>query len=162
MMTTSDPVTEAFNSFVRVEGLRLRRAMSARYGIDVGCDATNAALGFAWERWDQVSAMDNPAGYLYRVAQTKARRDLARGRPLRLPPEHPHLSDGHEGLDDDLAAALRNLSESQRLSVLLVHAYGWTPAEVASMSGSSPSTVRSHLRRGLRRLRSLLPESDMT
>ena len=161
-MTTSDPLTEAFDSFVRVEGVRLRRAMSARYGVDVGCDATNAALAFAWERWGRVSAMDNPAGYLYRVAQTKARRDLARGRPLRYPPEQPQLTGENGDLGDELVAALRELSEPQRLAVLLVHAYGWTPAEVSSMTGSSPSTVRSHLRRALRRLRSLLPESDMT
>ena len=31
------------------------------------------ALAWAWENWERVQGLTNPAGYLYRVAQSKSR-----------------------------------------------------------------------------------------
>lgn len=160
MMTDLNPLVASFDRFARVEGSRFRRVVSARYGVEVGGDAADSALAWGWENWERVSAMDNPAGYLYRVAQTHARRDLGRGRSISFPAEASSYEDTSEVLDGGLEVALRQLSEPQRVAVLMVHAYGWTPADVAALTGASASTVRSHLRRGLRRLRSLLPESN--
>jgi RNA polymerase sigma factor (sigma-70 family) len=55
-----------------------------------------------------------------------------------------------------LVPALESLSESQRTCVLLVHAFGWSQAETAAMLGVDPSTVRTHLARGLTRLQHAL------
>ncbi len=129
--------------------------MSAQYGIDVGAEATDAALAWAWEHWGRLSAMSNPPGYLYRVAQTQARRAIARGRPVTLPAEPPSTDDA-AGLDGDLADALRRLPERQRLAVVMVHVYGWTPSEVGDITDTPAVTIRSHLRRGLRHLRNEL------
>lgn len=104
--------------------------------------------------------MENPAGYLYRVAQTDGRRDRARGRRVSFPPEITSGRQSEPVLDDQLVNALRELNEPHRIAVLLVHAYGWTPQEIAEMTGSKPATVRSHLRRGLRQMRTLLTESS--
>ncbi len=65
---------EEFEVFVRVHEPRLRRALVAAYGPADGSDASASALAFAWERWDRVKVLDNPAGYLYRVGQTSLRR----------------------------------------------------------------------------------------
>ncbi len=159
-MTVSDPLAASFDRFVRVEGERLRRVVSAQHGVDVGADAADSALAWGWEHWERVSVMDNPAGYLYRVAQTHARRDLGRGRSVSFPAETASYEDTSDLIDEGLETALRQLTEPQRIAVLMVHAYGWTPTEVAAVTGSSSVTVRSHLRRGLRRLRAILPESD--
>lgn len=141
---------------MRIDGERLRRVLVARYGVDVGSDAADAALGWAWEHWDRLRGLDNPAGYLYRVAQTRARRAVEQSRPVTFPSEPRTVSPDSSALDRDLAAALLELPERQRLAVLMVHAYGWTPLEVARITGSPAVTVRSHLRRGLRQLRSSL------
>jgi RNA polymerase sigma-70 factor (ECF subfamily) len=148
---------QAFNAFVHTAGTRLRRVMTSQYGVDVGCDSTDSALAWAWEHWDRVHAMNNPAGYVYRVAQTHARRALRGGRPVTLPPEcSPANPDEQVGVDGDLVDALQALPERQRLAVILVHVHGWTPAEVADFTGTPAVTVRSHLRRGLRALRRTL------
>lgn len=148
---------EAFGAFVQSAGPRLRRVMTSQYGVDVGCDSTDSALAWAWEHWDRVEAMENPAGYLYRVAQTHARRDLRKGRPVTLPPERPTVDgDDASGVDGDLVDALRALPARQRLAVVLVHVHGWTPTEVAEFTATPAVTVRSHLRRGLRSLRRTL------
>ena len=162
VITDLDETMRSFETFVRRDGPRLRRVLAARYGIDIGVDAADAALAWAWEHWDRVGTMANPAGYLYRVAQTRARRALERGELLRFPTElGPSVELGSVMLDRDLSDALAGLSEQQRMAVLLVHAFGWTPAEVGQFLGVPAVTVRSHVRRGLRRLRTLLTQGEL-
>lgn len=64
----------AFTVFVTETEPRLRHALVARFGPDSGRDATAEALAYGWEHWAKVRAMANPAGYLFRVGQTHARR----------------------------------------------------------------------------------------
>lgn len=157
-----DSHAEAFEVFVRADGDRLRKVMTSQYGVDVGCDSTDAALAWAWENWDHVAAMKNPAGYLYRVAQTQAGRAMQRGRRVTLPPEPPAEQETQSPhVDGDLTQALLALPERQRNAVLLVHVHGWAPSEVAQFTGIPAATVRSHLRRGLRQLRNSLQKGNV-
>ena len=118
-------------------------------------------MAWAWEHWDRLHPMSNPAGYLYRVAQTHARRSVGRGRVTTFPSEQPQNDESASSkLDGDLAMALVALPEHQRTAVLLVHLYGWTPGEVAQITGVPSSTTRSHLRRGLRQLRTTLQKDE--
>jgi hypothetical protein len=58
---------EAFEAFEREEGPMLRRALASRFGPHDGGEAYAEAMAYAWEHWSRLSAMANPAGYLYRV-----------------------------------------------------------------------------------------------
>jgi RNA polymerase sigma factor (sigma-70 family) len=58
--------------------------------------------------------------------------------------------------EPSLARLLSELPERQRVAVVLVHAYGWTAAEVADLLGVRRNTVLTHLERGLRHLRDRL------
>lgn len=154
-----DVKEQVFEAFVRSDGERLRRVMSSQYGVDIGGEATDSALAWAWEHWDRLHPMANPAGYLYRVSQTQARREINRGRTVSFPPEPSSGVETTSSLiDGDLAAALASMPDRHRVAVLMVHVYGWTPTEVAEMTGAPATTVRSHLRRGLRHLRKSLPK----
>lgn len=102
MAKEGDRLGVSFDDFVRTDGERLRRVMAARHGTDVGADAANSALAWAWEHWERVSPMDNPAGYLYRVAQTHARRDRERGRRVSFPREVAASPLKSAALDDQL------------------------------------------------------------
>ncbi|MCP4967042.1 MAG: sigma-70 family RNA polymerase sigma factor [bacterium] len=141
----------SFESFVESAGPRLRAALVAAYGPDDGADAAAAALGYGWENWERLSAMANPAGYLYRVGQTTARRSTPRQGFLPPPPpqELPSFEPG-------LLPALEDLSEPQRVAVVLVHGFGWTQADVAELLEVTPSTVRTHLGRALTKLQAAL------
>jgi len=141
-----------FDEFAADASRRLRQALIAAYGPDVGGEAAAEALAFAWEHRDRLEPMENPVGYLYRVGQTAARRLMRPGRVLFPPvPEHvePRVEPG-------LPAALANLTEMQRTCVVLVHAYAYGQSEVGQLLDVSPSTVRSHLDRGLAALRDAL------
>ncbi len=86
----------SFESFVKISGPRLRAALVAAYGPDVGADAAAAALSYGWEHWRRLSTMSNPAGYLYRVGQSAARRSTPRQGYLPAPPpeELPNFEPG--------------------------------------------------------------------
>lgn len=144
----------SFDQFAATVGPRLRAGLVAACGPEVGADATAEALAYAWEHWQRVGDMENPAGYLYRVGQTAARR--AR-RPQGFLPQ-PGAND-LPAFEPGLLPALEALSELQRSCVVMVHAYGWTQAEVAELLEISPSTVRTHLARGLARLQQRLEVS---
>jgi DNA-directed RNA polymerase specialized sigma24 family protein len=146
-------VQQPFESFFERAEPLLRRALVAAYGIDTGREAAGDALSYAWEHWDRVGALANPLGYLYRVGQSSTRR---RKTPIVFA-----RPDTHEPwIEPKLSAALRTLSERQRLAVVLVHGYGWRPAEVAAVTGLRTTTVHTHASRGLARLRAALEAAD--
>jgi DNA-directed RNA polymerase specialized sigma24 family protein len=141
-----------FDGFVREVEPRLRRALIAARGPQDGRDATAEALAYAWENWATVQQMGNPAGYLFRVGCSKTRRrKVARpdAAPVVVLPE----------VEPGLERALRDLSEQQRVAVFLVHGCDWTHAEVAEVLEIAPSTVSTHVQRGLARLRELMEVS---
>jgi DNA-directed RNA polymerase specialized sigma24 family protein len=138
---------QGFEGFFAAAEPRLRRALVARYGLDRGREATADALAWAFEHWDRVRVYDNPEGYLCRVGCTKARR--RRGRVLfESSGTAPEAS-----VEPALSAAMTRLSASQRTAVVLVKGYGWELHEVAELTGASVSTVNTHVRRGLAKLR---------
>jgi RNA polymerase sigma-70 factor (ECF subfamily) len=140
---------DEFRAFVAEVQPRLLRALVAACGVEEGRDAVAEALAYAWQHWDRVQAMANPAGYVYRVARSRARR--RRSRPL-----FPDVSAALPDVEPGLPRALAQLSERQRIAVLLVHGWDWSHEDVAALMGISVSSVRNHLGRGLARLRDLL------
>lgn len=141
----------AYAGFVAVHERPLRQAFTSLYGPDLGGEATAEALAWAWEHWDEVEGMANPAGYLFRVGQTRTRR-LRRSSPLFPPVPAPELP----WIEPGLPAALARLSKPQRVAVLLVHGHDWSHGAVASLLDIAPSTVATHVHRGLHCLRELL------
>lgn len=71
---TISSVTEAFTEFAKDVEPRLRLALVAAFGVEVGLEATAEALAYGWENWDSLSSRPNPAGYLFGVGRNKARR----------------------------------------------------------------------------------------
>ena len=75
---------DSFTEWVGDAEPRLRHALTALFGPQLGKEATADALAYAWEHWDQVSVKDNPLGYVYGVGRNKARRTSLRRRPVFL------------------------------------------------------------------------------
>lgn len=138
-----------FRRFVEEVEPRLRRALTSLRGTVDGLDATAEALSWAWEHWDRVVVLENPAGYLYRVG-------ASRSRPRRSPRLEQPASRAELGFEPGLVPALERLPERQRVSVVLVHGCGWTMEEVAEALDLSRATLATHVARALARLRAEL------
>lgn len=139
--------TVAFSQFVTEVEPRLRRALVALRGAEAGRDATAEALAWAWEHWPEVEAMANPAGYLYRVGQSRSR-----WKPERFAPAVVAPTDGF-GFEPGLVPALGRLTDRQRTAVVLVHGCGWSLQEVADALDVSKSSVATHVERAMAQLR---------
>jgi RNA polymerase sigma-70 factor (ECF subfamily) len=102
-------------------------------------------------------------------------RDIAREQPLEAEAEKssqylerwlateessPCRQVMHEEQLFELAAALGQLPEEQRIVVDLKHLQGWTVAEICSQVDKSEAAVAGLLRRGLRRLRELMNDPN--
>ena len=59
-MLRDETTIETFSTFVEEHEARLRHALTARFGSDVGKEAAADALAYGWEHWEQVRSMENP------------------------------------------------------------------------------------------------------
>jgi RNA polymerase sigma-70 factor (ECF subfamily) len=84
--------------------------------------------------------------------------DWARARRLQAVPVESvaPVAPPAEGWSDEIVVALRSLPVDQRAVVVLRHALGYTPGEIARMLELPRGTVNSRLRRALDRLETLL------
>jgi RNA polymerase sigma factor (sigma-70 family) len=144
----------SFDAFVSRVEPGLKQAFVARFGRDDGVEAASEAFAYAWEHWARVSAMENPAGYLYRVGRSRSRR-IRRRTPILPAVEVSRMPE----VEPQLPSALASLPERQRVAVILVHGLGWTQREVADLLGVSRTTVQNHLERGTSRLQRSLKVS---
>jgi len=142
-----------FDDFVVDVERRLRRALVGAVGVNQLDDAVAEALAYLAEHRARVVFMENPVGYLYRVAQTKMKAPRKPELPVVAPASIPDVEPG-------LAPALMALPESQRTAVWLAHGCGWRNTEIAEVLDISDSTVATHIRRGLARLRTELGVQD--
>lgn len=148
-MLTIKAVGSAFEIFVADVEPRIREALSASLGSQRGRDATADALAYAWENWERVREMDNPAGYLYVVGRDRGRKQVRSRHVTLLPVGQSRLPE----VEPKLIGYLERLPERQRIVVVLLYCFEWTMSEVAEVLGLSKSTIQRHAERGLASLR---------
>lgn len=154
-MIQQQTLTDSFTEFMRESEPRLRHALCAAFGADLGRDSTAQALAYGWEHWSRVRVMTNPGGYLWQVGRNHALRQH-RLAPLYLEPG----IDATPWIEPGLPSALERLSERQRTAVILVYGLEWTFGEVAELLGVSKGTVQTQAARGMAKLRDLVGGTD--
>ena len=122
------------------------------------------ALTRAYDRWPSVRRHPAPDAWVLRVtinlALDRTRRQPTGGghRVIDLRDDSTH-GPNVESLDDlsavrlALGDALRALPEKQRHAVALRYLAGCSERDIAASLGINPGTVKTHLKRGLDRLR---------
>ena len=146
-----------FDEFTATDGTHLQQALVAAYGPEDGADIYADAMLRAWTDWDSIGRMGNPAGYLWRVAQSSHRRYRRWSRKPRFPSRM--MLERNDLTDRDLFLSLGSLSDAERVAVVMVHAHRATYQEVADLLGVPVTTVNNLVHRGLNRLRVALKEA---
>jgi len=118
-------------------------------------DVAAEALARTYERWAKVRALPYLDAWVLRVASNLA-IDMVRRRrpPLREP--QPLWIEERIAVHLSLVKALESLSRRQRDVVVLRYIGDLSEEDVSSVLGLAPGSVKTHLRRGLERLRPLL------
>lgn len=156
------PAPATIDGLFRDEFARLVQALSMVDGHEAAADAVQEAFIAADRRWRRVSRLDDPAGWVRRVAVNRllnGRRNHRRRSEL-LAAVRPVAEAELQPLDLDLLAAVRALPTQQRLVVCLHHLGGYRVDDVAVDLGIAPGTVKSHLHDARRSLRRTLEVAD--
>jgi DNA-directed RNA polymerase specialized sigma24 family protein len=143
---------ESFEVFVKETEPRLRDALSAVLGSELGREAAAEAMAYGWKNSDRVALMDNPAGYLFVLGRDRGRKMSRRRTVVLLPVDDVKTP----WIEPGLVPALGRLPERQRVAVMLIYCFEWTVSETAEFLGVGRSTVQSHAERGLKKLRASL------
>lgn len=156
-----------FTAYVRSrQGSLSRFALFVSGDPDLAKDLVQDALLKAWLHWDRVCEVESPDAYVHRIIvnqHASVRRalwrrhevtngplvELAAGPSVEPPPHDP-----------DLWAPILRLSPMQRATVVLLYYEGLSEAEIAEYLGCSIGSVKTHVARGLRRLRTVLGEDE--
>ncbi len=134
-----------FEEFFEDQKERLLRILSVITGSRAeGEDLAQEAFTRVFERWETVSGMEDPAGYLHRTAMNLFRNQYRRarvalGRAVGLGPDQ----DVFKPVEDrDVAArALGELTPRQRAALVLTEALGYSGDEAGRLLGIKASTV---------------------
>jgi RNA polymerase sigma factor (sigma-70 family) len=154
-----------FEGFFHAEHERLFQALylltGDRYEAD---DIAQEALLRAYERWDRVSSMDSPAGYVYRTAmnlhRSRLRKLAVRTRRVfaPIPAEDPA---GSVTTSLEVHRALAMIPAAQREALVLTEWLGLASDEAGSVLGIDAASVRGRVHRGRASLRALLGDDDV-
>jgi RNA polymerase sigma factor (sigma-70 family) len=157
--------TELSTSFELLFRREYRHVARAVYLIlhDQGAaeEVTQDAFAKLLQRWDKISEYERPDAWVrhiaIRMAIRRTRRELRRGSI-----ESRHQNDAVRDLPDiDLARAIAALPPRQRAAIVLFYWDDRAVSEIATILGSSESTVKQHLHRARRQLRAIL-QTDST
>lgn len=155
-----------FEAFFRGEHPRLKQALFAVTGSDAEAEEiAQEALLRVWERWDRVSRMENPTGYLYRTALNahrsrlrSAARSLRRAGQRVRARDEDRLRDVEE--EDRVSRAMSQLPLRQRSAIVLVEFLQFDSTEAGAILGVSPTTVRNLAAQARANLKRSLEDRD--
>ena len=114
-----------------------------------------------WERWERVSGMEDPTGFLFRTAmngfRSRYRRaSLALRRRMSLAQSVDDLAAVEDR--DEVVRILRPLSPAERASIVLTTMFGYSSEEAGQLLGVKAATVRAHATRARAGARASLEE----
>jgi RNA polymerase sigma factor (sigma-70 family) len=140
-----------FASWYSIEYPRVVNALMLLTGDQqVSVDAASEAFARALAKWDRVSAMESPGGWLYKVALNDARRKLrksSRDRATAVDLAWTPASYVPAERDHDLWDAVAKLPHRTRSAVVLRYVADLTEPAIAQALGVKRGTVATMLSR---------------
>lgn len=140
-----------FDTWYRTEYPRVVNALALLTGDrQVSVDAASEAFVRALAKWDRVSTMDRPGGWLYKVALNDARKKLrrrARDRTTAIELDWAPTVALPVEPDHQLWNAVAELPDRTRSVVVLRYVGDLTEPAIATALGIKRGTVATTLRR---------------
>ena len=146
-----------FDAFVEEEHDRLFKALYFVTGSREDAeDLSQDAFMKLWERWDRIEEIDDPTGYLFRVAlngfrMRRRRAAMAVRRVVPLPEARDEFVEAE--MRADVRQLLMGLTPRQRAALMLVDLLGYRSEQAARILRVRPSTVRNLASQGRKALK---------
>jgi RNA polymerase sigma-70 factor (ECF subfamily) len=146
-----------FDMFMEEEHERLYRALYFVTGSREDAeDLSQEAFMKLWERWNTIEEIEDPTGYLFRVALNgfrMRRRRAAMALRRHVPLAGPRDDFVEAEMRADVRRLLLGLTARQRAALLLVDLLGYRSEQAARILRVRPSTVRNLASQGRRALK---------
>lgn len=140
-----------FADFYREGRDRIARALSLTLGDqDLAVEAVDEAMARAYQHWARVGGLENPGGWVYRVALNWACSVLRRRRRAPYPRPDRDATDIGPIPEPAVLLALAELDVRQRAVVVCRHLLGWSEEQTAIALSTPVGTVKSRLHRANR------------
>jgi RNA polymerase sigma factor (sigma-70 family) len=141
---TDEEVRFTFEEFFLRTHVALFRALTLVMGNRQEAeDVMQVAYMRVFERWDRVSRMENPEGFLYRVAMNEFRSRYRRAkRAIKRAVTSSSTEEAFEDRDV-VIRALRELVPRQRAAIVLTALLEYSSEEAGELLGIDPATVRT-------------------
>lgn len=156
---TNAPAPRSFEEFFRAQYPKLGKALYVlTWSLADAEDLAQEAMARVCERWERVSVMEAPEGYVYRVAMNLFTRHMrSRGKVTPFP-EGIDWSDQGTQADDAVRMAsaqeaLARLTPDQRAAVVLVCWLGLPAEDAAEILEIEPVSVRARIHRARQTLK---------
>lgn len=150
--------TETFDGFFEHHRRNLFGAMCLVTGNRHEAEEiTQDAFLKIWERWDRVSVMDDPEGFLFRTAMNLFRNRFRRmGIAARTTLSRSPATDDLAAVEDrdEVVRVMRALTPHQRAALILTGYLGYSSEDAAKVLGVKASTVRALATQGRSAVRS--------
>jgi RNA polymerase sigma-70 factor (ECF subfamily) len=146
-----------FDTFVEEENERLYKALYFVTGSREDAeDLAQDAFMRLWERWGSIEQIEDPTGYLFRVAlngfrMRRRRAAMALRRRAPLPERHDGFVEAE--MRADVRQLLLDVTPRQRAALLLVDMLGYPSEQAARILRVRPSTVRNLASQGRKALK---------
>lgn len=155
---------DAFAELVRRRQIWIRNLMR-RLCTDVTLadDLSQQVFLQAWRKIRYLQKSDRFGAWLKRVAITTWLQHVRKKDPMKGATEFDQeqaVPVDNIGVGADLDSALAMLSDQARLCIVLSYHEGMTHEEIAESTKIPLGTVKSHIHRGVRRLRELLSDYE--
>ena len=151
---------DAFAELVGRRQTWIRNLMRRCCGDPVQADDLSQQIFLqAWRSVHQLHDVERFAPWLKRIAINTWMQQRRKGDPLRGADEHDDTHSAQDetpGIAMDLDRALAALADDVRLCIVLSYNERMTHGEIADFAGIPLGTVKSHIRRGTKKLQESL------
>jgi RNA polymerase sigma-70 factor (ECF subfamily) len=140
-------VAASFEEFFDAERARLFGTLAVMSGNRAEAEEVmQDAFLKVWERWERVSAMESPEGFLYRTALNVYRKRLRRAavamrKATSLLPQDDVLDIVE--MRDEVVRLLRKLTPREREAIVMTSYLGYSTEEAGRLLGIRANTVRA-------------------
>jgi len=153
---------EFHNAIARKSGTWYSACLRITRNPELAEDAVQDGLLRAWDKRNQFHRESSLETWIHRIAVNSALYLLRKQRPGAFEPldidiaddgNAPEQSRAQHDLGDQLATALKYLSDFERVCFVLKHLEEWKLDEIAAELGTNISAVKQALFRGVKKLR---------
>lgn len=159
----ADP-SEGFEIWYAERHAHILAALTVALGDpDRASEATSEAFARAYARWDRVSTMRSPTGWVFKVGLNYAKRQIGRSLRERTAARRIALSrtSAEPGTDLlDLWDSVRSLPKRQRTAIVFRYIEDLTQHEIALRMGVAEGTVAATLSQARQRIADSIAEEE--